>query len=547
MTTQAERAAEFLALLQKCNNHGASLSERLYTDADRFSVLSRSIDGLLVDFSRTRIGDEEFSALIDLASASGVEEERSRLYSGEKINFTEDRAVLHPLWREQNFSDLLPAGEAAMLTAAVQRMREIATALHVGRLPEDRSETRIRHLVHIGIGGSLLGPRLLCEAFPPTGECPRIHFLSSVDALDRERLLARIDAKETAIMLVSKSFTTSEVLLHANRIRQWQLESLEQAEADRRLFAVTASVDKAEAFGVPSEHILQMGNWTGGRFSVWSPVGVTAAVAMGPDGFDEFLRGGASMDRHFREAPLADNLPVILGMLAVWHRNVCGYAVHGLVPYDSRLQGLPGWLQQVEMESNGKSVDISGQPVSMETTPVVMGDCGTDAQHALFQAFHQGTGIVPLDFIGVVKPDHSDFEAQQQLLSHMLAQSTALAVGRDQEQVRESMSRQGVPEAEIEALLPHRVMPGNRPSIVILLDRLTPENLGKLMALYEHMVFVESVIWKINAFDQWGVELGKILASTIQPAIAGESAGLPDDIPGLDGLVSHIRSQLTVS
>ena len=547
MTTQAERAAEFLALLQKCNNHGASLSERLYTDADRFSVLSRSIDGLLVDFSRTRIGDEEFSALIDLASASGVEEERSRLYSGEKINFTEDRAVLHPLWREQNFSDLLPAGEAAMLTAAVQRMREIATALHVGRLPEDRSETRIRHLVHIGIGGSLLGPRLLCEAFPPTGECPRIHFLSSVDALDRERLLARIDAKETAIMLVSKSFTTSEVLLHANRIRQWQLESLEQAEADRRLFAVTASVDKAEAFGVPSEHILQMGNWTGGRFSVWSPVGVTAAVAMGPDGFDEFLRGGASMDRHFREAPLADNLPVILGMLAVWHRNVCGYAVHGMVPYDSRLQGLPGWLQQVEMESNGKSVDISGQPVSMETTPVVMGDCGTDAQHALFQAFHQGTGIVPLDFIGVVKPDHSDFEAQQQLLSHMLAQSTALAVGRDQEQVRESMSRQGVPEAEIEALLPHRVMPGNRPSIVILLDRLTPENLGKLMALYEHMVFVESVIWKINAFDQWGVELGKILASAIQPAIAGESAGLPDDIPGLDGLVSHIRSQLTAS
>jgi len=547
MTIQAERATKLLALLQKCNNHGDSLSERLYTDAERFSVLSRSIDGLLVDFSRTRIGDEEFSALIDLASASGVVEERSRLYSGEKINFTEDRAVLHPLWREQNFSDLLPAGEADILTAAVQRMREIAAALHAGRLPEDRSETRIRHLVHIGIGGSLLGPRLLCEAFPPTGECPRIHFLSSVDALDRERLLARIDPKETAVMLVSKSFTTSEVLLHANRIRQWQLESLDQAEADRRLFAVTASVDKAEAFGVPSDHILQMGNWTGGRFSVWSPVGVTAAVAMGPDGFDEFLRGGASMDRHFRDAPLADNLPVILGMLAVWHRNVCGYAVHGLVPYDSRLQGLPGWLQQVEMESNGKSIDINGRPVSMETTPVVMGDCGTDAQHALFQAFHQGTGIVPLDFIGVVNPDHSDFEAQQQLLSHMLAQSTALAVGRDQQQVHEAMALQGIPEAEIEALLPHRVMPGNRPSIVILLDRLTPENLGKLMALYEHMVFVESVIWKINAFDQWGVELGKILASAIQPAIAGEGAGLPDDIPGLDGLVSHIRSQLTPS
>ena len=547
MITQSGQATELLALLQKCNKHGTSLSERLYTDSDRFSVLSRAIGGLLVDFSRTRIGDEEFSALVELAVASGVEEERSRLFSGEKINFTENRAVLHPLWREQNFSDLLPAPEAANLTAAVKRMGEIAAALHTGRLPEDRSETRIRHLVHIGIGGSLLGPRLLCEAFPPSGECPRIHFLSSVDALDRERLLARIDPKETAVMLVSKSFTTSEVLLHANRIRQWQLESLEQAEADQRLFAVTAAVDKAGNFGVPANHILQMGTWTGGRFSVWSPVGVTAAVAMGPDGFDEFLRGGASMDRHFREAPLADNLPVILGMLAVWHRNICGYGVHGVVPYDSRLQGLPGWLQQVEMESNGKSVDIKGEPVSMDTSPVVMGDCGTDAQHALFQAFHQGTGIVPLDFIGVVNPDHDDLEAQQQLLSHMLAQSTALAVGRDQEQVRESMISQGVPEAEIEALLPHRVMPGNRPSTVILLDRLTPENLGKLMALYEHMVFVESVIWKINAFDQWGVELGKILASAIQPAIAGESARLPDDIPGLDGLVSYIRSQITPS
>jgi glucose-6-phosphate isomerase len=290
-----------------------------------------------------------------------------------------------------------------------------------------------------------------------------------------------------------------------------------------------------------------MGTWTGGRFSVWSPVGVTAAVAMGPDGFEAFGQGGASMDRHFRNAPLAENLPVILAMLAVWHRNICDYGVHGLVPYDSRLHGLPGWLQQVEMESNGKSVDITGQPVSVETTPVVMGDCGTDAQHALFQAFHQGTGIVPLDFIGVVNPDHSDVEAQQQLLSHMLAQATALAVGRDREQVREHMRQQGMPEAEMEALLPHRVMPGNRPSIVILMERLTPENLGKLMVLYEHMVFVESVVWKINAFDQWGVELGKILATAIQPAIAGEGAGLPNDIPGLDGLVDYIRSKITSS
>lgn len=250
------------------------------------------------------------------------------------------------------------------------------------------------------------------------------------------------------------------------------------------------------------------------------------------------------MDRHFREAPLRDNLPVILALLSVWHRNVCSYDVHGLIPYDGRLKGLPSWLQQVEMESNGKSIDTEGQPVSMGTSPVVMGDTGTDAQHALFQAFHQGTTVVPLDFIGVINPDHDDLEAQQALLSHMLAQATALAVGRDEEQAAAMMREQGVSEGELHALLQHRVMPGNRPSNVILLDKLSPAILGRLLALYEHKVFVESLIWQINAFDQWGVELGKSLADAIQPALADDETALPADIPGLDGLVRHIRKQM---
>lgn len=247
------------------------------------------------------------------------------------------------------------------------------------------------------------------------------------------------------------------------------------------------------------------------------------------------------MDRHFREAPLHENLPVILAMLSVWHRNICGYDVHGLIPYDSRLKALPAWLQQVEMESNGKSVNTSGQPVSLDTAPVLMGDCGTDAQHALFQAFHQGATVVPLDFIGVVNPEHDDLEAQQQLLAHMLAQASALAIGRDRDQTMKMMHTQGVGSEAMEALLPHRVMPGNRPSNVILLDQLSPAMLGRLLVLYEHKVFVESVIWQINAFDQWGVELGKSLAEAIQPALSGEGAAIPEDIPGLEGLVSHIR------
>jgi len=544
MKREPGRTRELFELLQKYNNNAVPLAERLRSEPQRFDRFSRRVEGLLVDFSRTDLDSQSFEALIDLAFCSGVENERSRLYSGEEINFTEHRAVLHPLWRERNFADLLGADEAATLIEATRRMREIAASLHRGILPGEGGQVPIRHIIHIGIGGSLLGPRLLCEAFPPAGPCPEIHFLSSVDALSRERLLERIDPRETAVILVSKSFTTSEVLLHARRIRQWQRLRLDQRQADQRLFAVTAAADRAEAFGVPAEHVLHMGEWTGGRYSVWSPVGVTAAITMGPEAFERFLDGGAAMDRHFRSAPLHENLPVILAMVSVWHRNICGYDVHGLIPYDGRLAALPAWLQQVEMESNGKSVDIDGNPVAHATSPVVMGDTGTDAQHALFQAFHQGTTVVPLDFIGVIRPDHDDFEAQQQLLSHMLAQATAFAVGRDREETRESMLREGVTEADLVDLAPHRVMPGNRPSVVILLDSLDPASLGALLAMYELMVFVESVVWRINAFDQWGVELGKSLAGRIQPALAGERDTAPEDIPGLDGLVRYIRSRL---
>jgi len=547
MSRNAAKITQCMELLQKYNTTAVTVKQHLTSREDRFDQFSRSFDGLLLDFSRTSINEECFDTLIELAECCGMDVMRERMYGGKRINFTEDRAVLHPVWRERNFSDLLPAQEAKLLSAATVHMKEIAQALHQGRLPGETGQGGIKHLVHIGIGGSLLGPRLLCEAFPPTGDCPQVHFLSSVDALERERLLERIDARETAVMLVSKSFTTSEVLAHARRIRQWQSASLSQEESNQRLFAVTASAEKAEQFGVPAGHVLQMGTWTGGRFSVWSPVGVTAAVTMGADAFEQFLAGGASMDRHFRETPLPDNLPVILALLSVWHRNICAYDVHGLVPYDSRLKGLPGWLQQVEMESNGKSVDIDGQPVAMNTSPVVMGDTGTDAQHALFQAFHQGTTVVPLDFIGVVNPDHGDIDAQRALLSHMLAQATALAVGRDREQAATMMREQGIAEEKLDALLPHRVMPGNRPSIVILLDELSPANLGCLLALYEHKVFVESIIWQINAFDQWGVELGKSLADAIQPALSDSATELPADIPGLDGLVKHIRKQMRSS
>jgi glucose-6-phosphate isomerase len=542
MNENTTQMTSIFEMLHKSNKKSDSLAELLAQDENRFGRFSRSVSGLLLDYSRVAIAEAQFDALMALARSAGVEQQRDRMFAGEPINGSENRAVLHPLWRSGHFRDLLPADESESLSRAVGRMLAIAADLNRGILPDSGGKTRIRHLVHIGIGGSLLGPRLLCEAFPPADDCPRIHFLSSVDAWERERLLARIDPAETVVVLVSKSFTTSEVFAHADRLKQWQSERLDAEEIAGRSFAVTAAVEKAESYGVPVANILQMGSWTGGRFSLWSPVGLTAAISMGPDAFFELCSGGAAMDRHFRETALEDNLPVILGMLSVWHRNICGHDCEGLIPYDGRLRGLPGWLQQVEMESNGKSVDHDGEAVRLATTPIVFGDCGTDAQHALFQAFHQGTTIVPLEFIGVVRPDHGDQASQAQLLSHLLAQATALAVGRDAGQTTELMRAQGVPEAEIAAVLPHRVMPGNRPSSVILVDELTPVNLGKLLVLYEHKVFVESVIWDINAFDQWGVELGKVMAGAIEPALAAGGQSVSTGLPGLEGLLGHIRT-----
>lgn len=534
---------EIIRMLQKSNISRPPLASLLAADPHRFEQFSCRIPGLLFDYSRTALNGNDFSGLLALAELSGVAAQRARLFAGEAINNTENRAVLHPVWRERNFRDVLPEAEAVECLSALERMREIATALHRGFLPGTGATDgdRIRHVIHVGIGGSLLGPRLLCQVFPGAEPSPRIHFISSVDAWERERLLASVDPRETAIILVSKSFTTSEVLAHARRLRQWQGSALGPHDSASRLFAITAAADKAKAFGVPSSQVLQMGEWTGGRYSLWSPVSLSAAISMGPHAFDRLCAGGAHMDRHFRDELPASNMPLIHGLLSCWHRNVCNYPCRGIVPYAGRLQGLPNWLQQVQMESNGKSVTRQGAPVEMDTSPMVFGDCGTDAQHALFQAFHQGTGIVPLDFIGVIRPDHADTAAQAELLSHLLAQASALAIGRDREHTSAQMAAEGKSPAQIEKLLPHRIMPGNRPSSLLMLDELTPENLGKLLVLYEHSVFVESVVWDINAFDQWGVELGKVMANSIEPALTCAGAPPRLQIAGLDGLVAHIR------
>jgi glucose-6-phosphate isomerase len=408
-----------------------------------------------------------------------------------------------------------------------QRMLEFAAAFAAGHLP-DQTDQSVRHIIHIGIGGSVLGPRLLIEALGKSAS-PEVHFLSSVDAHLRKDLLASLNPAETAVIIATKSFTTGETLLHGRRVLDWMEQSLGRPAALQRLFAISGNQQAVENFGISAENTLYLPDWVGGRYSLWSAVSLAAAAVMGDGGFSEFLRGAAEMDDHFQTAAFAQNLPVLMALTGIWHRNICDYPAQAVIPYDHRLRSLPAYLQQLVMESNGKSIDSQGTRVSYDTSPVLFGEPGTDAQHSLFQMFHQGSDIVPLSFIGVIQPDHEDTEAHAALLANMLAQATALATGTA-----------GLGSEQ--TLDVHKQMAGERPSEIILMDRLSPYTLGQLLALYEHKVFVESVIWDINAFDQFGVELGKVVAKTIQPALEDESCGLPENY-GLDGMLDYIRSK----
>jgi glucose-6-phosphate isomerase len=519
---------EFLKTLQKYNNDSVqkSLSDHL-CQPQRFENFSAKTGDLLLDFSRTGLDQQSLAQLLELAEKRGVAEARERLFAGENINFTEKRPAMHMAMRSDDALAVFDTETVKRVTENRQRMLEFAAAFASGHLPE-KPDQAVRHIIHIGIGGSVLGPRLLIEALGQSVS-PQVHFLSSVDAHLRTDLLASLNPAETAVIVATKSFTTGETLLHASRVMEWMEKAIGREAALQRLFAVSGNQKAVDAFGALQENTLYLPDWVGGRYSIWSAVSLSAAAVMGEGGFSEFLRGAADMDRHFQNAPLAENLPVLMALTDIWHRNICNYPAQAVIPYDHRLRSLPAYLQQLVMESNGKSIDGQGKPVEYGTSPVLFGEPGTDAQHSLFQMFHQGTDIVPMSFVGVIHPDHEDREAHAALLANMLAQATALATGTA-----------GLGNSEV--LDEHKQMQGERPSVIILLDRLTPYALGQLLAFYEHKVFVESVIWDINPFDQFGVELGKVVAKAIQPALENESEGVPANF-GLDELLEYIRSR----
>jgi len=498
------------------------LSARL-VESGRFDLFSAKKNGMLLDFSRTSLDQDALGKLLAVAAESGLVQARQKLFCGDNINATEDRPALHMALRDDGLLSVMDADIKERVIATRERMFEFAGAFAAGHLP-GQPDRPVKHIIHIGIGGSYLGPRLLIEALGNDSSL-QVHFLSSVDAHLRTDLLARLNPAETAVIVVTKSFTTGETLLHARRVKQWMEQAIGSTEASHRLFAVSGNQPAVDAFGVSPANSLYLPDWVGGRYSLWSAVSLAAAAVMGVERFREFLRGAADMDRHFQQAEPGANLPLLAALTSIWHRNVCGYPAQVVIPYDYRLRSLASYLQQLVMESNGKSVDQEGRPVEYATSPVLFGEPGTDAQHSLFQMFHQGTDVVPLTFVAAVRPDHDDDEAHAALLANMLAQATALATGTAEEVTD-----------------PHRQMPGERPSEIILLDELTPFNLGQLLALYEHKVFVESVVWDINPFDQFGVELGKVVAGTIQPALEDISQGVPAGY-GLDAILDYIRNK----
>jgi len=545
--TPLERTAPWRVLAA----HHAELADThlrdLFTsDPDRATRLTRRLDGMLVDFSKHRLTDDTVGLLLELARASGVEPVRDAMFSGAHLNWTEDRAVLHVALRHRGPGSVKVDGEDVMpaVRAVLDRMRRFCDAVRSGHW-RGHTGRPIAAVVNLGIGGSDLGPMMLTEALRVFHDGPDVRFVSNVDGSDFVDTVRGLDPETTLFVVASKTFTTQETMTNAHTARRWLLEALgDDAAVARHFVALSTNREGVEAFGIDPANMFEFWDWVGGRYSSWSAIGLSVALAVGFDRFVELLDGAHAMDRHFRDAPLENNVPVLMGMLRIWYRSFFGWSTHAVLPYDQHLHRLPAYLQQADMESNGKSVDRDGRRVGYLTGPVVWGEPGTNGQHAFFQLLHQGTEMVASDFIGCCRPAYDVDDHHEKLLANLLAQTEALAFGRTADEVRAELEAKGLAGDDLESLLPHRVFDGNRPTTTILLDRLEPRTLGMLVAAYEHSILVQGVVWRINSFDQWGVELGKKLAGTIldeeRRLLAGEHVDLSGHDSSTRQLLEHV-------
>ena len=499
------------------------ISDYFAADPQRFDKMSLRVGGLFLDYSKHHVSEAVLAKLLELADHSALVQRRAQMFSGDIINVTEDRPVLHTALRNLGEGPLMVDGKDVMpeIQRTREQIRQFSEAVRSGEW-RGYSGERIKDVVNIGIGGSDLGPNMACRALLKYRHAElNFHFVSNVDGTHIQKVLKRLDPATTLFIVSTKTFSTQETLLDAKTARRWFLDNAgEGADVGAHFIAASTNRKAAMEFGIREENVFEFWAWVGGRYSMWSSIGLPIALSIGFDGFMEMLEGAYAMDQHFIEAPNARNMPVLMALIGIWYINFLGAETQAIVPYDQALHQLPAFLQQLDMESNGKSVDIFGHPVNYKTGPIVWGQTGSNGQHAFFQLLHQGTRYVPIDFIASLKPEPGVEEHHFALLTNMLAQANAFMMG----------SQEG-------SQLDPYSCPGNRPSSVLLLDELTPRNLGALIALYEHKVFVQGVIWNINSFDQWGVQLGKRIAGEISERIDERSQEFDASTQGLLALV----------
>ncbi|MEO1767856.1 glucose-6-phosphate isomerase [Thiobacter aerophilum] len=513
-------------------------------DPERFSRFSLHLGDLLVDYSKNIITERTMGLLFQLARQEGVMEQVARMFAGEKINFTEGRAVLHVALRNRSNRPILVDGRDVMLKVnqVLAHMRQFSDQVRSGTW-RGYTGKPITDIVNIGIGGSDLGPVMATEALKPWWGPLRPHFVSNVDGTHLAETLKVLNPETTLFIVSSKTFTTQETLTNARSARDWLLTAAENEKAIARHFvAVSTNAEEVKKFGIDTRNMFEFWDWVGGRYSLWSAIGLSIALTIGMDAFESMLAGAHEMDEHFRTAPLERNLPVILGLLGIWYTDFFGAETHAVLPYDQYLHRFPAYLQQLDMESNGKRVRRDRKTVDYATGPVLWGEPGTNGQHSFYQLIHHGTRLVPADFLAPIESHNPIGRHHLILLSNFFAQTEALMRGKTEQEARAELEAAGIRGRRLKQLLPHKVFPGNRPTNSILFQKLDPPTLGKLIALYEHKVFVQGVIWNINSFDQWGVELGKQLAQKIQPELE-DAAPVASHDSSTNGLINYYKSR----
>ncbi|MCF8192568.1 MAG: glucose-6-phosphate isomerase [Candidatus Methylopumilus sp.] len=517
-------------------------------DTNRFDKFSFQLDDMLFDFSKNRINDETLPLLMQLAKEAQLENWRDRMFAGEKINITENRAVLHTALRNRSNRPVLVDGVDVMpeVNAVLAQMRDFSEKVRSGAWLGYTGK-RITDVVNIGIGGSDLGPVMVCDALKPYASADlAVHFVSNIDGAHLMRALEKCQPETTLFIVASKTFTTQETMTNAISARTWFLnKAQDNAHVAKHFIALSTNAKAVTDFGIDQANMFAFWDWVGGRYSLWSAIGLSIALYVGMDHFEALLSGAHEMDQHFQTAPLEENMPVIMALIGIWYNNFFDVATHAILPYDQGMSRFPAYLQQADMESNGKFICRDGKRIQYKTGPVIWGEAGTNGQHAFYQLIHQGTQVVPCDFL---MPVHSHYAIGKHgyahhkiLLANFLAQTQALMLGKTPDEARVELQEQGLTGAELENLLPHKVFEGNRPSTSILFDKLTPNTLGKLIALYEHKIFVQGMIWDINSYDQWGVEYGKQIAQEILPLLTSDGVVTSFD-SSTNGLINYTKS-----